>query len=390
MLLQTMRRLDRMVAWSGTTRHILVDSRTPVNYEMVGPVVRAMRGDPRVQFTFTASAEPAALERIYAGAGPTVRRISPTRAALRRWDAYLTSDFMWATLPRGAVRIQMFHGVAGKYGFDAPPTSMAAWDRLFFVNERRRRNFVTAGAIPADSTAPRLIGMPKVDCLVDGSLDRDAILRGFGLDAARPTILYAPTWSPASSLNRMGEELVRRLLQMPINLIVKLHDRSLDPRPQFSGGIDWTARLSPLLDRTNALLAGSANITPYLAAADVMITDHSSAGFEYLLLDRPLVRIDIPELIQQAAIHPDYVRLLADAGHTVRDARGATTAVERALADPSAGAVTRRAVANDLFYRAGTATERCAEALYEVIGLAAHPCIRATSARRIPAWSQSA
>ena len=29
----------------------------------------------------------------------------------------------------------------------------------------------------------------------------------------------------------------------------------------------------------------------YLAAADVMITDHSSAGFEYLLVDRPLIRI---------------------------------------------------------------------------------------------------
>jgi CDP-glycerol glycerophosphotransferase (TagB/SpsB family) len=390
MLLQTMRRLDRMVAWSGTTRHILVDSRTPVNYEMVAPVVRAMCGDPRVRFSFTASAEPTALEQIYAGAGPAVRRISPARAALRRWDAYLTSDFMWASLPRGAVRIQMFHGVAGKYGFDAPHESMAAWDRLFFVNERRLRNFISAGAIPANSTAPRLIGMPKVDCLVDGSLDRDTILGGFGLDAARPTVLYAPTWSSASSLNRMGEELVRRLLQLPINLIVKLHDRSRDPRPQFSGGIDWTARLSPLLDRTNALLAGSANITPYLAAADAMITDHSSAGFEYLLLDRPLVRIEIPELIEQATIHQDYVRLMADAGDTVRDVRGATTAVERALANRSTRSATRRAVAEDLFYRAGTATARCAEALYEVIGLAAHPCIRATSTQGVPAWSQSA
>jgi hypothetical protein len=390
MLLRAVRRLDRMVASSDTTRHILVDSRTPVNYEMVAPVLRAMHGDPRVQFWFTASAEPAALDRIYADADPGIRLISPTRAAFRRWDAYLTSDFMWATLPRGSVRIQMFHGVAGKYGFDAPRESMQAWDRLFFVNERRLRNFLRAGAIPADSAAPRLIGMPKVDCLVDGSLDRDTVLRGFGLDPARPTVLYAPTWSAASSLNLMGADLVRRLVRMPINVIVKLHDRSRDARPQFSGGVDWVAQLSPLLDRPHAILAGRANITPCLIAADAMITDHSSAGFEYLLLDRPLVRIEIPELIQQARIHPDYVRLMAAAADTATDADGVVAAIERALADPGARTTTRRAVAADLFYRAGTATERCAEALYEVIGLTAHPCVRAAPAREVPAWPQSA
>jgi CDP-glycerol glycerophosphotransferase (TagB/SpsB family) len=249
---------------------------------------------------------------------------------------------------------------------------------------------LAAGAIRSDSTAPRLIGMPKVDCLVNGSLDRRTILASIGLDAARPTVLYAPTWSPASSLNSMGVELVRRLVQMPINVIVKLHDRSRDLRPQFSGGIDWVARLTPILDAPNARLAGSANITTYLAAADAMVTDHSSAGFEYLLLNRPLVRIEVPELIAQANIHEDYVRLLAEAAETVTDAGGAAAAIERALADPSTREATRRSIAADLFYRAGTATERCAEALYEVIGLAPHPCVRASSAQGIPAWSLSA
>ena len=55
---------------------------------------------------------------------------------------------------------------------------------------------------------------------------------GFGLDPSRPTVLYAPTWSPASSLNDLGVELVEQLMTRPINLIVKLHDRSRDPRPR--------------------------------------------------------------------------------------------------------------------------------------------------------------
>ena len=81
---------------------------------------------------------------------------------------------MWAPLPRETARVQMFHGVGGKYGFDAPDRSMREWHRLFFVNERRLRNFVARGAIDADSPAIRLVGMPKVDCLVDGTFQRDA------------------------------------------------------------------------------------------------------------------------------------------------------------------------------------------------------------------------
>jgi hypothetical protein len=370
--LRTLRRIDDALHARRGMRRVLVDSRTAVNYEMVRPVVRAMADDPRVRFAFTASLEPERLRDIYP-ADEWV--ISPKRAALMKWDAYLTSDFMWAPLPRGAARIQMFHGVAGKYGFDAPTESMRQWDRLFFVNERRLNNFVAAGAMDRDSPAARLIGMPKVDCLVDGSIRRDEVLGGFGLDPSRPTVLYAPTWSPASSLNLLGLDLVRRLTALPVNVIVKLHDRSRDLRPQYSGGIDWAAQLQPMLRPPYGVLALHANITPCLAAADVMITDHSSCGFEYLLLDRPLVRIEVPALIEQANIHADYVSLLADASSNTRDAAGAAAAVERALANPRDRSGERRAVAAELFYKPGTASVRCAAALYDVMHLAPHASI---------------
>jgi hypothetical protein len=374
--LKTLRQRERSP--SGV-RQVLVDSRTAVNYEMVAPVLRLMADDERVVFSFTASEDARGIERIYRDAPLDARRIGPGRAALSGWDAYLASDFMWATLPLGAgARIQMFHGVGGKYGFDAPTGSMRHWHRLFFVNERRLRNFIQAGAIDPGSPAACLIGMPKVDCLVDGSLQRDGLLEGFGLDPARPTVLYAPTWSPASSLNHLGVALVERLLRLPINVIVKLHDRSRDLRERYSGGVDWMARLGPILDRPHALLATNANITPCLVAADVMVTDHSSCGFEYLLLDRPLVRIDMPDLITLANVHPDYVELLASASHNVRGSDGVdavVAAVNRALSHERELSASRRAVADDLFYRPGTASARCAAALYDVLGLAAHPAV---------------
>ena len=350
-------------------KRILVVARTPVHYAMFAPVQRAMAGDDRVRFYLVASEEPAKADRIFRDAGPHANVIGPARAALTAFDAYVTSDFMWQRLVFPTCRIQMFHGVGGKYGFDAPTESMRDWHRLFFVNKRRLDNCVKAGAIDADSAAIRLIGMPKVDRLVDGSLERDAVLHSIGLPAERPTVLYAPTWSPESSLNKLGIDLVNRLRQLPINIIVKLHDRSCDPRPQYSGGIDWRAALVPHLEKGSAILAPGADICPYLAAADVMVTDHSSAGFEYLLLDRPLVRIHVPELIERANIHQDYVQLLASVSESTSGLEDTAAAVERALANPAALSSTRRAVAEDLFHEPGNATARCAAALYEAIGL---------------------
>jgi hypothetical protein len=352
-------------------RRILVDARTPVHYAMFAPVHRAMEDDDRVRFSFIASDEPAKAASIFRDSGVEDAVVGPMAAALMKFDAYLTSDFTWTRLLHETCRIQMFHGVGGKYGFDAPTEPLDAWHRLFFVNRRRLNNCVASGALDADSPAIRMIGMPKVDCLVDRSLNRDAVLRVLGLPAHRPTVLYAPTWSPASSLNLLGVALLKRLRQLPVNVIVKLHDRSCDLRRQYSGGIDWPAMLAPYLSAGAAVLASEADICPYLTAADVMVTDHSSAGFEYLLLDRPLVRIHTPALITLANIHQDYVRMLAEVSDSTSGVDDTVAAIERALEDPSARSATRRAVAADLFFEPGTATQRCADALYEAIGLSA-------------------
>ena len=353
-------------------RSVLIDSSTAMNYIMAAPIQAAFAGDPRVRFYTTSTAVAADVRAIYRGALPGTRVITPRAAALKRFDVYLSADLLWATLPRGAARIQMFHGVAGKFqhDYDTPSSSMRRWHRLFFVNRRRMRNFVQAGAIDPSSDAPRLIGMPKVDCLVDGSLKRGDVLQRLGLDPARPTILYAPTWSAASSLNLMGLELVAGLLARSWNVIVKLHDRSRDPRPFYSGGVDWPARLEQLMAGKPGHLVSDADICPYLAAADLMITDHSSAGFEYLLLDRPLVRIHVPELLRGSNIGEEYVRLLAEAAQSVTGPLEALQAAERGLADPAVNSRSRRAVAQDLFHGPGGATARAVDELYNVMGLA--------------------
>jgi hypothetical protein len=390
-----LRRLDRKVSryWDPDTRHVLLDARTSMEYAMMAPVHEALATDPRVRVWLTSSERPARAQTIYAQTRAAARLVSPPRAAVMRFDACLAADFVWASLPRGTCRVQMFHGVAGKWAhiYDRPTASVRGWDRLFFINERRLRNFIDAGAIEADSEAIRLVGMPKTDCLVDGSLSRDTVLREANIDPARPTVLYAPTWTQYSSLNSIGEAVVAGLVEAGYTLLVKLHDNSLDMAYESSGGVDWPARLRPILQRGHGVLVGDANASPWLVGADVLVSDHSSVAFEYLLLDRPLIRIEVPELIRRAGIPSEYVELMARASTTVHAAADVVRAVERALSDPREGSSTRREVAANLFYRPGGATGRAVHELYELLALPAPTAANETarSSRQQRTWTNS-
>jgi len=98
--------------------------------------------------------------------------------------------------------------------------------------------------------------------------------------------------------------------------------------------------------------------SPYLAASDVMVTDHSSIGFEFLALDRPLVVFDAPDLARVARINPEKVALLRRAATVVATAEELGGAIGVALAKPSAQSPERRRVAAAMFHQPGTATNR--------------------------------
>jgi hypothetical protein len=100
-------------------------------------------------------------------------------------------------------------------------------------------------------------------------------------------------------------------------------------------------------------VARNPNASPYLFVADALITDHSSIGFEFMLLDRPVVVIDCPGLIEKARVSPDKVRLLRSSADVVAGADELVLAVTRALEHPSRLSERRRAGAGDLFYEPG-------------------------------------
>ncbi len=360
----------------GERRRILFEAASPMSFVIFRPVYERLRRDPRFEFWFTATGSAWAPARLYERVGITERVVGPARAAWMKVDACINTDF-WDTtwLHRRTRRIHMFHGVAGKYGLDAPldlaPT-VRSFDRILFPNEDRLRRYTESALVGEGSPAAVLAGYPKVDCLVDGTLDGAAVRRALGLDAGRPTVIYAPTWSPYSSLNHIGEALIAALAAAGYNVIVKLHDRSYDPTSRASGGVDWHSRLEVFAGHPRVKLAMSPDATPYLAAADALVTDHSSIGFEYSLLDRPLVIVDCPDLLANARVTPSKVNALRSAAEVVSSPGDAVEAIGRQLQEPGLHGVERQALARQFFYRPGTATDRAVRAIYEVLALEPH------------------
>src|SRR3954469_18672650 len=241
---QLIRRLDtRIRTWTGR-RHVLVYVRTWMHAGVLEPIARGLERDPRLDVRYLSER---AVKRgeIEQAVGRPLSWVSAKQVAWARIDLLMTADPWTApTMHRSFKRVNFFHGVAGKYNLDDPshlPIGFEEYDRVGFVNADRMGRYLEKGIVRPEAAV--LVGFPKIDGLLNGRYDSPAIRERLGLEMHRPTAIYAPTWSPASSLHVAGDAIVANLVASGFNVIVKLHDRSLDPTDhKYSGGIDWRAR----------------------------------------------------------------------------------------------------------------------------------------------------
>lgn len=361
---RVLHRVDHAVGRLRRRRRILAEMRTPVYHAVLGPVCEALSARSDVDLRYTSEYP----DRIHPLVPPGTFR-THAEAEWSRYDLYLNAD-PWAAarLRRCAHRVNFFHGVAGKYDLDRPaglPMGFESYDRVAFINRDRMERYVDARVVTAAQAT--LVGYPKLDRLASGAIDGALMRRSLGLSGEGATALYAPTYSPAASLHLAGEAIVRGLAAAGFRVIVKLHDRSLDTDPRYTGNVDWRARMRALEVPGRVVYAEGPDSGPCLAAADFMVTDHSSVGFEYLVLDRPLIVYDAPGLVEAARINPEKVALLRSAARVVGDVQALIAAAASELAAPERLSAARQRVAREMFHDPGHATERAVRLIAELL-----------------------
>ncbi|WOH39383.1 CDP-glycerol glycerophosphotransferase family protein [Thalassotalea fonticola] len=190
--------------------------------------------------------------------------------------------------------VEIFHGgLSDKRYLENAFISM--YDLVLFPGEKSRDKVEKAGLL-THVVESEVIGYPKFDPLINDSLSYEPLFNN-----GKPTVLYAPTWismakegATAHRFSKYGESSlplwgVKLLKYMPesVNFIVKFHALVHEDGNSINKQMENYVTEHGLQDRIKILYAD--NILQYMDQADVMISDISSACYEWFHFNRPII-----------------------------------------------------------------------------------------------------
>jgi len=172
------------------------------------------------------------------------------------------------------MKVQLFHGLGVEKPshfkirphFDLYCTSGPYVTQKFNRLQRTYRNFLV-----------RETGWPKIDYIL--SYPKTDLQAKLNFPENKKIILYAPTFSPKmqSALDLLP--LIPDVINKNEYWYVKFHEL-MDKR---------TVRIFKNYHLKNCTIIDNSDITPYLYAADVLISDTSSVLYEFMVLDKPVI-----------------------------------------------------------------------------------------------------
>jgi len=215
------------------------------------------------------------------------------------------------------------------------------------------------------------VGFSKLDPLFDPATETPGLnLAAFGLDPAKPTLLYAPTFYP-SSIECMADHWPTEF--SAYNLLVKPHFFTYT-KSRYQAQRN---KLEKWRNADNVFIAevSDYNLLPFMASADLLISDASTALFEFAALDRPVVWCEFLKLrwSYRGPFRYRYSRRMdqdilryADIAVHARGYDDLLGHVQSELADPSQHQSQRRSYTRELMgVTDGRVSERIADCLLD-------------------------
>lgn len=224
---------------------------------------------------------------------------------------------MYVVRPRdGTTYVQTWHacGAFKKFGYSALDRSFGAdeayatavrihanYDRCLVSAERFIPAYAEAFRQPPERFTSRL-GIPRTDLFFDAdraARTAAAVRDRYGLPAGRRVVLYAPTFrgtraTEARSPTELDLDLLRDELAGDHVVLLRAHPFVR----RSTGGTGSAPGLPFVVDAS-----GHPDINELMLASDVLVTDYSSAMYEFALLGRPI-----------AFFAPDHVAYEAERG----------------------------------------------------------------------------
>ena len=193
----------------------------------------------------------------------------------------------------GGKAIEIFHGGLSDKNY-VESVKILVYDYVLFPGEKTKDKVERSGYL---KHVPewKIIGYPKFDPLINSTLKVEPLFNN-----GRKTILYAPTWVSQnvnfkiikfsshgeSSLDLWAKEIVKALYQ-EYNIIIKYHSRIYRKPGDIYEQIDNL--IIELGAEEYVKIRIDDNILPFMYQADLMISDISTACYEWFHFDKPIV-----------------------------------------------------------------------------------------------------
>ena len=354
-------------------KKVLFAASTPMNYIMFKPICDRLLADDRIDVVFTANHNPG---KLYGAVGlRNVKLIWHQIAEMKKYDMCICPGYFFKP-KKTRVKVQIFHS-AGIDNYSVSPKALR-FDKLFVLGPYMYDKFISTGTLPEGDSRLEKIGMPKIDCLKDGTMDASVIRAGFDIENDRPTVLYAPTRSTISgtSLEHAGVDIIKTISRMDVNFLIKLHDRNYRMWRK-KNPTDWN-RLLAEMKTPNMRIVTDYDICPAFYVSDLLVSDISSVTYEYCTLDRPMIFFHVDQMVERIEKKErerwgneisDLLDWGRDCGQVVFDVTEMKAAIEYGLSHPGEKSAIRNEFTRKFFYNPGSATDKAVGKIYEYLEL---------------------
>jgi CDP-ribitol ribitolphosphotransferase / teichoic acid ribitol-phosphate polymerase len=172
------------------------------------------------------------------------------------------------------VKVQLFHGLGVekdvhykiRHFFDIYLTSGPFVTKRFKKLQDEHKYFIV-----------RETGWPKIDYILN--FDSTDIRKRLDLPANKKVVLYAPTFSTKHQSASDLLDIIPGIIKQDELWLCKFHELMDKEKIKEYENIAGNS----------IKVLGNVEITPYLHAADIMISDTSSVVYEFMVLDKPVI-----------------------------------------------------------------------------------------------------
>lgn len=187
--------------------------------------------------------------------------------------------------------IDVWHGVSYK-GFGPNEFNhLYAHDETWVSSDEMKHLYETRYHFKPEQV--KVTGYGRTDQLVNGTLNKQDIIKKYSIPSAKKYILIAPTWKqnePGRSILPFG--MKQEIFFADMDKLAEENSAFVIFRTHLNSGDE--INLSHLPHISFMPYSKYEVVEDFLFIADILVTDWSSIGIDYLPLKRPAIFLDVP------------------------------------------------------------------------------------------------